>query len=228
MPYPKGWGRALGRRTTLAGLLATRMDPETRRQLVEEHLDAIRKLEREPSGETAAASWPPQGFYLLWHVVVGMVLGTVGAVVSLLANVAGAPLSGERPFELIRVYLTFPMGARALEVEDGAVLFVGCVLYLVTGALYGIAFHLVATLWLKDASRTKRLLVFTGLGIGLWVFNFYLVLSWLQPVLQGGDWIVRMVPFWVGALTHLTFAWTVLAGEFWGRFESNLVPESGG
>jgi hypothetical protein len=36
----------------------------------------------------------------------------------------------------------------------------------------------------------------------------------------GGNWIVRSIPPWVGALTHLTFAWAMLAGEGWGRFEA--------
>jgi len=30
---------------------------------------------------------------------------------------------------------------------------------------------------------------------------------------------VRMVPAWVGAGTHLTFAWVMLVGEFWTRSE---------
>jgi hypothetical protein len=50
--------------------------------------------------------------------------------------------------------------------------------------------------------------------------NFYLVLSWLQPLLLGGDWIVVMIPWWVGALTHLAFVWTIFLGEnFAGRFQ---------
>lgn len=195
------------------------MDQRTRRELVEEHLDAIRKLESPEVEGTETGAWPPNQYYLLWHVVVGMMLGGVGAVVSLLANVAGAPLFGERPLQLIRVYLTFPMGERALEAEQGLVLFVGCTLYVLTGALYGIAFHLIMSLWFADASKGKRFVVASLIGLGLWIANFYLVLSWLQPLLLGDSWIVRMVPIPVGALTHLAFAWTMLIGEFWGRFE---------
>ena len=58
----------------------------------------------------------------------------------------------------------------------------------------------------------------TPVGLGLWIVNFYLVLSWLQPVLLGGNWIVRLVPFWVAALTHLAFAWTMYVVEHWGSF----------
>ena len=195
------------------------MDQKTRKLLVEEHLDAIRKLESQPAEADTSSSWPPDQYYLLWHIVIGMMLGGVGAIVSLVANIAGAPLFGERPLQLIRVYLTFPMGERALTADQGMVLFTGCTLYILTGALYGVAFHLIMSAWFPDAPKGKRLLVGSLIGLGLWIVNFYLILSWLQPVLLGDNWIVRMVPIWVGALTHLAFAWTMLIGEFWGRFE---------
>lgn len=197
------------------------MDPRHREDLIRGHQAAIRQLEAEAADESTPRTWPPDGYYLLWHVVVGMTLGGVGAVVSLLANVFGAPLFGERPMELIRVFLTFPMGARALEVEEGTVLMVGSVLYLLTGALFGIGIHLIFSIFFADANRGKRFLVATGLGLALWIVNFYLILSWLQPLLLGGDWIVRLIPIWVGALTHLAFAWTIAAAEGWGRFETN-------
>ena len=76
------------------------------------------------------------------------------------------------------------------------------------------------TLWFGDASPGKRFGVATAFGLGLWIVNFYLILSWLQPMLLGGNWIVTMVPIWVGALTHLAFAWAMLAGEAFGRFEA--------
>ena len=207
------------------------MDPQNREQLIQQHLAEIRRLERadagEPGSDSQAKTWPPDGYYLLWHVVVGSMLGLIGALASLLANVIGAPLFGKPPLELIRVYLTFPMGQRALEAEDGVVLFVGCLLYLCTGAVYGSFFHVVMSSMFPTASATKRFLIATGIGLGLWVVNFYLVLSWLQPMLLGDNWIVRMVPAWVAALTHLAFAWTMLVIEFWGRFENTHPSELG-
>ena len=202
------------------------MDPTKRRRLVDQHLDAIRELEAMESTPDGAAAWPPDQYYLLWHVVIGMMLGSFGALVSLAANVAGAPLFGQRPLDLIRVYLTFPMGERALAADQGLVLFVGCALYLVTGALYGIGFHLIMSRRFADATAGKRFVVATLIGLGLWIGNFYLILSWLQPLLLGGNWIVRDVPFWVGALTHLAFAWAMLVGESWGRFEPQRGSKS--
>ena len=196
------------------------MDRESRRREIERHLDAIRALEAQPVETEASASWPPGDFYLLWHVVVGMTLGGLGATVSLVANALAAPIFGKRALELIRVYLTFPMGERALQLEDAAVLTIGCILYLATGALYGILIHLVLTVKFPDASHGKRFSIATVIGLGLWIVNFYLILSWLQPMLLGGNWIVSLVPPWVGALTHLAFAWTVAAAEGWGKFEA--------
>lgn len=210
------------------------MDAETKQRLIEEHLEAIRDLEARPTEATEtsakgrARAWPPDQYYLLWHVVVGMMLGSVGALVSLLGNILGAPLFGQPPLQLIRVYLTFPMGARALEIDQGVVLFIGCLLYLVTGALYGVLFHLVMSLGFADAKPAKRFWVGSLMGLGLWIVNFYLLLSWLQPLLLGDNWIVRLVPAWVGAATHLAFAWAMLVGETWGRFEPYRVRGASG
>lgn len=130
----------------------------------------------------------------------------IGAAASLMVNVLGALLAGRHPLDLIRVYLTFPMGEAALTEERGKVLFVGCVLYLTTGGLFGIVFHLMMRWCFTDAPPRKRFIAATAMGLGLWVVNFYLVLSWLQPVLLGGSWIITEMPFYIAAGTHLVFA----------------------
>ncbi len=198
------------------------MDTQTRKKLIQEHLDVVRRLETQDSADPNPLGWPPDGYYFLWHLVVGMLLGIVGATTSLIFNIVGSILVGQHPLRLIQVFLTFPMGQRALDSDDGPVLFVGCILFLSTGALYGAAFHLVMSLFFGQATTTKRIVIASLLGLGLWVINFYFVLSWLQPLLLGGSWIIRLVPFWVAALTHLVFAWTVLACDFWGTFDRRL------
>ncbi len=196
------------------------MDERTRQQLIDQHREAIQNLESPPATESQGeTSWPPDRFYLLWHIVVGMALGGAGSLVSLVANIVGAPLFGRHPMELIRVFLTFPMGERALNVEQGFVLMVGCVLFLATGAVFGVLIHLVLSVYFREAATGRRFVVATVIGLALWVINFYLILSWLQPLLLGGNWVVQMIPPWVGALTHLAFAWTVAAGQVLGRFE---------
>ena len=207
------------------------MDKEKRERLIQQHLDAVRHLQTvpdEPANDVGPDAWPPKGYYLIWHVVVGIALGGVGAAVSLLANVIGAPLFGKEPLELIRVYLTFPMGEQALVADDTLVLYAGCGLYLVTGALYGVAFHLAMSQFFSEAPTRRTFMAATVMGLVLWVVNFYLLLSWLQPLLLGGNWIVRLIPFWVAALTHLAFAWTMWLGEWWaGRFEAGGLVRAG-
>lgn len=195
-----------------------------RERLIHEHLAAVHRLRSEEA--SPSAGWPPKGYYFLWHVLVGAVLGSIGAGLSLLANVIGAPFFNLPPLQIIRVYLTFPMGERALTADTGVVMFVGAVLYLLTGALYGVAFHLVMSTYLNGAPARRRFVVATLIGLGLWIVNFYLLLSWLQPLLLGGNWIVRMVPFWVAGLTHLAFAWTMLAIESWGQFSPYAREEA--
>lgn len=199
------------------------MDSENRQRQIDRHLQAIRTLEAEAAAAPTTPSWPPSGFYFTWHLGAGMIFGALGATVSLIANALAAPLFDQRALELIRVYLTFPMGARALEVDAGTVLTAGCVLYLATGAIYGVLIHLLLTVYFDRASNGRRLLAATAIGIGLWILNFYLILSWLQPLLLGDNWIVRLIPPWVGAATHLVFAWSVALAENqgWGRFAYN-------
>ena len=196
------------------------MDAEQRSRQIEHHLEQIRRLQAESSDQSDEGGWPPSGFYLPWHLLVGMALGALGAAVSLTANIVGAPLFGQHPLQLIRSYLTFPMGERALTADEGLLLTVGVSLYLLTGAVFGVVLHFVLTLYFAEASPLKRFLVATVIGLALWIVGFYFILSWLQPLLLGGNWIVATVPWWVGALTHLAFAWTVALAEHWGRFDA--------
>ena len=156
--------------------------------------------------------WRGEGYYTAYYATSGFFLGMLGASVSLLLNVIGASIFGRHPLELIRVYLTFPLGERALELEQGIALAIGCCLYLGTGMLFGMITHLLLTRMAHGSAEfplARRLVVATVVGIALWLVNFYGVLSWLQPLLFGGNWIVQQIPWWVAAITHLSFAWTM-------------------
>jgi hypothetical protein len=184
-----------------------------------------RQIESELSPPTPSAPWPPREYYMLFHVLAGMLLGFVGAAASLLFNVVGSLFVRQHPLELIRVYLTFPLGEKALTMESGIALGFGTCLYLVTGSLYGIIFHVFMTRWMSGATPRKRVIVSGALGLGLWLINFYALLIWIQPLMFGGAWIVEGVPWWVAASTHLVFAWTMLLVEQWGRFVPYVPAE---
>lgn len=189
-------------------------------------LERLRKqialLEGELAVSGTANDWTPSGYYTTYHVLAGMILGLIAASVSLIANVIGSAMFGKHPLELIRVYLTFPMGETALEMTSGFALAAGCCLYLGTGMIGGIPFHMILSRFFDKSDLALRFAVATILGLGVWIVNFYGVLSWLQPMLIGGNWIVDQVPWYVAAFTHLIFGWAMLAVDQWGRF----VPPS--
>ena len=58
------------------------------------------------------------------------------------------------------------------------------------------------------------------IATALWLVNFYGLISWLQPLLFGGSWIVdnRELPWWVALATHLVFGWTMAAIYPWGIY----------
>lgn len=160
-------------------------------------------------------AWPETGFRIGQYAKAGIVLGGIAGCVSLLMNVIGSvawPTDvGEvrHPLHLIQVYLTFPIGGSALKLNSGWLLGLGCLLYLVTGAIYGVMMECAVAYLFPHAGVRGRLALFSVLALALWAFNFYGVLVWLQPLLFGGRWIVELIPWWVGALTHLVFGWTM-------------------
>lgn len=199
------------------------MDREAKERELASLKTAVRDLEVELGQasllqESASAIWPPRGYYTAHHVLAGCVLGMLAASTSLVFNVVGSLLIGQHPLQLIRVYLTFPMAEQALHIDHGLTLAIGCCLYLATGMVLGIPVHLVLTRWAGTASFAVRLAVATGLGLTLWLVNFYGILYWLQPLLFGGRWIVAEIPWWVAALTHLVFSWTILLIQPLGVF----------
>ena len=134
------------------------MTIDTRKvQELEELRARVRDLETEVEAEKTAGEWPPKGFYAEYYATTGFILGMFGAAISLLSNVIAAPIVGKSPLELIRIYLTFPLGGKALElasgtqdvfaIGDGVILAIGCCLYLGTGMLIGVPFF-VSLVWL--------------------------------------------------------------------------------
>lgn len=183
----------------------------------------IERLEAEIATARLGPGWRATGYYGTYYAAAGFLLGSIAALVSLLVNVIGAPLAGKSPLELIRVYLTFPLGERALQltsgtagyaVNDRVILAFGCCLYLGTGMLFGIPVYMALARFAKDGGLPKRLLVASLVSLLIWVVMFYGVLSWLQPLLVEGDpgnWITNpaYLPWWVAAATHLIFGWTI-------------------
>lgn len=187
------------------------------REAKEAELAELRERAAKLEAELAAGSaprWQAKGYYAAYYATTGFMLGIFGAAASLLLNVVGSTLVERHPLDLIRIYLTFPLGEKALTLglDDGLVLAIGCCLYLGTGMLLGIPFQMILARFFPDgrpSSLLPRLAVASVLAIVVWLVSYYGILSWLQPLLFGGDWIVRLVPWYIGALTHLVYGWTM-------------------
>ena len=190
-----------------------------------EKLAALRRqaavLEAEIAAREVPGDWEPERFYSVFYITTGFVLGGVAAMASLLLNVIGSTVVGQHPLEIIGVYLTFPLGASALRlttgegtayvIDDGMILALGCCLYIGTGMVLGVLFHCVISMFAERRALSVRLLIGTLLGALVWLVNYYLILSWLQPLLFGGNWITdnSLLPWWVALATHVVFGWTM-------------------
>jgi hypothetical protein len=184
------------------------------RETLEQELSRLKARVNELEGRMSGPPehWQASGYYATYYATTGFFLGLFAATTSLLFNIVGSLLVGQHPLHLIKICLTFPLGSRPLssDVDNGVLLAMGCCLYLATGMLLGVPFQLLLTRLAGDrASFVKRWVLASILALLLWLINFYGILSWLQPLLFGGRWIVDMIPWWVAALTHLVFGWTM-------------------
>ncbi|MEY3204248.1 MAG: hypothetical protein RLZZ21_579 [Planctomycetota bacterium] len=192
-------------------------------ELQAEQAQLAAEIEAEGFGQ-AAGEWARKGYYLTYYATAGFFLGMVAALVSLMFNIIGASIAGENPLQLIKVYLTFGLGGRALDpsFDSGLALAMGCVLYIATGMLLGIIFHVVLTRYASQAGLFGRLVWASAIAVAVWLVNFYVLLSWIQPLLFGGNWITSTdpvyLPWWVALATHLVFGWTMALLYPWGLF----------
>ncbi|MBS0206090.1 MAG: hypothetical protein JSS49_24620 [Planctomycetes bacterium] len=196
----------------------------------------VQLLEEALQAESTVSQWPPTGFYSAYYATTGFILGMLAAAMSLLVNVIGAPIAGKSPLELIRIYLTFPLGEQARQlaatgkdvyvIGDGVILALGCCLYLGTGMLLGVPFFVILVRLTEGKSTGYRMLIASVLATALWMINFWCILSWLQPLLFGGNWITdpAVLPWWVAWVTHLVFGWTLALLYPWGHFQAYQQP----
>lgn len=186
------------------------MDSANRQQKLDELAELqqrVAQLQREV--EKPPKHWQAEEYYTAYYATAGFMLGMFGATTSLLFNVVGSALINQNPLRLIQIYLTFPLGEQALELDGGMTLVIGCCLYIATGMVLGVPFHLLLTWATSESKVSYRYLVATILAGSMWLVHFCLILAWLQPVLFGGNWIVEQIPWWIGLVTHLIYGWTM-------------------
>jgi hypothetical protein len=166
----------------------------------------------------AETSWPPEGFYLTFYVIAGILLGILGSITSFLFNVVGSLIVNQDPLRILRVYGTVFLGEAALATSDLNFFMLVGVVHFSVGAAAGAVFHVLVNRFASD--RPPWVIVALGAvyGIFMWVVNFYFVLSWLQPRLVGEAYVLRLMPAWIGAATHLVYGLTLGVLQPLGRF----------
>ncbi len=203
------------------------MDNPSKQSELAELRQRVADLESQIVDETEPAPFQPTGFYTAYYATTGFMLGIFGGMASLLFNVIGSVLTGKHPLELIRTYLTFPLGDQAFDLppeQNGLMLAIGCCLYLGTGMVMGIPIYLAIARWSGGKSLAKKLIIATIASLVIWVINYYGILSWLQAEvieMSEENLIINRVPWWVAAATHLVFGWTMALVYPLGEFISH-------
>lgn len=193
------------------------MDRQAKLREIEQLEQRLSELQASLGGDGSPERHEELGhYYLAYYATTGFLLGIFGACTSLMLNVVGSlawPYLRGGPnmhaLRLIQVYLTFPLGKSALDTEGGIALAIGCCLYIGTGMIYGMIYQVIFSRFFPKAGLLRRIVVASVISIAIWLVNFYGILSWLQPLLFGGRWILDLVDWWVAALTHLVFGWTM-------------------
>ena len=193
---------------------------DEKRREVEDLQARSQQLKQEVLKEEAKPLWRPSSYYGTYYAITGAMLGMVGAMASLLFSIIGSTIAEKDALKLIEVYLTFPLGEKALSLggtenvfalTDGVILAIGCCLYLFTGMILGIPIQMAINRFAASAGIVLRLVVGAVMALLIWLINFYGILSWLQPLVCEGNWITdpKYLPPWVAAATHLVFGVTM-------------------
>lgn len=183
---------------------------------IEQHRAAIIDLEAQLR-EPVTHSWPPVGFYLTFYIVAGATIGILGSVTSFAFNVLGSLLVKQDPLLFLRVYGTVFLGAKALTTDDLNFFMLVAVVHFSVGASAGAVFQVFISRFVPD--RPALQIVLGGVyGLLMWVVNFYLIITWLQPRLVGQAYVLELMPIWIAALTHLIYGLTLGVLQPLGRF----------
>ena len=173
---------------------------------------------REEAAPQIPGRWAP-----LYLATVGAVAGFLGSVSSLFFNVLGAWASGIDKLMLLRVYATIIEGPSALDPRNSSFFLSVLLTHLAVGSFFGALFVLAVRRIAAGAALMRTLSYGLLFGLAIWVVNFYLLLSWLQPLMSGEAYIVNGIPWWVAGLTHSCYGLTLALVSF--PFQSDV--ESG-
>jgi hypothetical protein len=174
---------------------------------IEQHRTAITELEAQLI-QPVSTNWPPVGFYFTFYIVAGITIGIIGSTISFLFHVIGSLIVNQDPLLFLRVYGTVFLGAKALTTEDLNFFMLVAVVHFSVGAGAGAVFQVFVSRFVPDRPLL-HIACGAAYGLLMWVVNFYLVFSWLEPRLVGQPFVLELMPVWVAAATHLIYGLTL-------------------
>jgi hypothetical protein len=150
-----------------------------------------------------------QQWRALYFATVGLIAGFFASLTKLVANMIGASLLDLEPTKLLRVYATLKEGPDAMIASNGISLTETFLMHLGVGSALGAVFLLFMTR--RDHIPAFKSFLLEGMvyGLAVWITSFYLVLIWLQPLIDGKAYIVNSIPWWVAMGSHAVYGCTV-------------------
>lgn len=202
------------------------MKAESLRELIEHHRQVLHDLEQELETleKSRGQTWQPEKFYTAYHVLSGMLIGMGAAWITLALNALGSHLLHGDPLKLMRVYGTFFAGEEALGTGQAAILMLSVGIHTLTGAICGAPIHVLVSRHWSGRPLVQRAALGIVLGLVMWVVNFYLLLSWLQPLVVGTGTIIEQTPPAIAAANHVAFAVLVMVLQPLGVFRRTVAP----
>lgn len=173
--------------------------------------------EVEPEPSSPAPGWPPQGFYLTYYVVAGLMIGILGSLTSFAMNVLGSLVLEQDPLLFLRVYGTVFLGPEALTTRDLNFFMLVAVVHFSVGAVGGAVYHVFVNAYYPERPGLQ-IGIGAVYGLLMWVVNFYVVILWLQTSIFGQAYVLELMPAWVAALTHVVYGLTLGLLQPLGRF----------
>lgn len=166
---------------------------------------------------SAPPGWPPQGFYLTYYVVAGLMIGILGSLTSFAMNVLGSLVLEQDPLLFLRVYGTVFLGPEALTTRDLNFFMLVAVVHFSVGAVGGAVYHVLVNAYLPER-HGLQIGIGAIYGLLMWIVNFYVVILWLQTSVFGQPYVLELMPAWVAALTHVVYGLTLGLLQPLGRF----------
>ncbi len=171
-------------------------------------------------------TYVPRQWRNMFFGTVGAVAGFLGSLVMITGDIIAARVMGKSPFMMLRVYATLRDGAGALSLSDRSFFLSAFVMHLALGSAFGAIFALIVSGRARFQSMAHYLSAGIMFGLTIWIVNFYLILSWIQPLINGREFILSNIPWWVAAITHAVYGLTIAAVCY--PFRNDVSPYESG